>query len=388
MRASQDYPAGQTKLPSPFFRFQPGLPVLEYYPGTCIRRLRTIPVIKIGPLVASEYKQAVALLTLHEETVPDELDLTDQDVLWQSLAIWQHWMPCHLHAGPSIYVAREQDLLLGVVCLSYMSRSRGCWRVDRLVVHPDHRGRGIAQELLRYVFAQFGSQGVRFFMAEVPALNDAALSLFASCGFCRSSLITFYRFSPAYVRSWGTSEGFRLALPHMQQQLYQLHCEVLPPPLRQALALAPEDFQIKERVPFTSVERSKGKLMRNRVWSWVSEDTDRRVLTSAVKITAKPTTGYKLEFAVHPGWKELAEGLVRFTLDRIAVDAPPLPVWAKVYDFQGEVHEALGRHGFERSGEAFLLCREHWMRQRDPRPRSTSALPLTNPAINFPLATD
>lgn len=347
-------------------------------------------MIKLGPLNASEYKQAARLLSLQEEVLnPEELVVNDATVLLQSFSFWQHWVPFNLHVTPSVYVAREDKQVLGVIVLHHLGKSRGCWQIDKLVVHPEHRGRGIAQELLRYVFAQFGSQGASFFMAEVPVLNEAALTLFANCGFCRSARVTFYKLNSACVQGeQPTPEGFRLALPHFQQALFQLHSEVLPPALRQSLLLSPEDFKVKPPVPFTSVEKNRHKLMRDRLWYWVSYESERKVVTSAARVTARPSSGYLLEYFVNPGWKHLTEDLVRYSVDRLLADAPSLPISAKIYDYQSGLHEALTSNGFERCGESFLLCREHWVRSKHTKSlRATTGLPqLTQPII--PLATD
>lgn len=344
-------------------------------------------MIKIGPLLTNEFKQAAALLRLQEELGIQEAGvINDGELVLRSLAFWQHWLPCQMHMAPSIYVAREDGHVIGVIALHHTSKSRGSWQIDKLVVHPDHRGRGIAQELLRFVFAQFGSQGVMHFLAEVPALNEAALTLFANCGFCRSSRISFYRYNPNHQHAHDKlTEGFKVALPHNKASVYQLYSEVLPPALRQVLLLSPEDFEIKETIPFTSVEKTKQKLMRTRVWYWIQEDTERMVFTAATKVTADPEFGYRLEFAVHPGWKDQAEDLLRFTMTKLLSEVPKAQIWAKVYEFQGEVLDLMPSFGFERTGEAFVLLREHWQRSRQPR---RAKIPHLNPVINFPLAAD
>jgi len=345
-------------------------------------------MIKIGTLQANEYKQASLLLNLQTEMVNENHDVNDGDLLLNGLAFWQHWLPCQLHLTQSLYVAREDGQIIGIIAMQHTSKSKTCWQVSKLVVHPDHRGRGIAQELLRYVFAQFGSQGVMHFLAQVPAMNDAALTLFANCGFCRTSRITYYKFDLNRAEEFmaGNQDGFKLALPHVKQALYQLNSEVLPPALRQVLLLAPDDFIIKDMIPFTSVEKTKQKLMRKRVWYWVFEDSERMILSSAVRVTAEPNSGYKLELSVHPGWKHQEEDLLRFALAKLLTEAPRAPIWAKIYDFQGDMHELMLSCGFERTGEAFLLLREHWQRQRKTKRASMPA--LGKPVINFPLAAD
>ncbi|MBX9685103.1 MAG: GNAT family N-acetyltransferase, partial [Candidatus Obscuribacterales bacterium] len=108
-------------------------------------------MIKIGPLLTSEYKQAATLLKLQAEVVNESSESEDSELVLRSLAFWQHWLPCQLHMAPSMYVAREDSQLVGIISLQHMSKSKTCWQINKLVVHPEHRGRGIAQELLRYV---------------------------------------------------------------------------------------------------------------------------------------------------------------------------------------------------------------------------------------------
>ena len=351
-------------------------------------------MIKIGPLVATDYGQACALLGLQDEPVLEVASLTEGGLVLRSLAFWQHWMPCQFHVTPSVYVAREEGVVLGFISLHTTGKSKSCWRVDNLVVHPAHRGRGIAQELLRYIFAQFGSQGVSHFIAEVSGQNEAALSLFAAGGFCRSAQVTYYKLEPNSQTPLVDvpPDEFKLATPLQRYPLFQLNQDCLPPDLRLVLALTPEDFRVKEIIPFTSVEMRKGRLMRKRAWYWTAVDPDRHTVTAAAKVTSQPNLGYRLDFAVHPGWRHLTAELVNYAVNSLIDGVPSMPIWARVYDFQPDVHEALKGRCFERVGDYFLLAREHWQRSKKPKKSKVDATvtlkPITNPAMNFPLATE
>lgn len=350
-------------------------------------------MIKIGPLVATDYGQACALLGLQEEPVLDVQSLTESGLVLRSLAFWQHWVPCRFHVSSSVYVAREEHMVLGFISLHNIGKSKVCWRVDNLVVHPEHRGRGIAQELLRYVFAQFGSQGVSHFIAEVSAHNDAALSLFAACGFCRSTQVTYYKLLPDSQAELiqPDFDQFHIAVPSQKQALYAVFQESLPPDLRLVLNLSPEDFRVRDLLAFTSIEKSKNRLMRRRVWYWIAEDPDRKVITAAVRVTAQPGLGYRLDAAIHPGWRHLGKDIINHTINSLLLaDVPRMPIWLRAYDFQTELHEAAKDRCFERMGDYFLLSREHWQRAKYPRRRKVdgAALAPISPAINFPLATE
>lgn len=350
-------------------------------------------MIKISPLMATDYAQTCALLGLQECSSIDNSLITGTDVMMGGLAFWQHWLPCQFHLSQSIYVAREHGVVLGFIVLSAAGKSKQCWKVENLVIHPEHRGRGIAQELLRYVFAQFGSQGVGHFIAEVASGNEAALTLFAHCGFCRAARVTYYRLDrKEAVTPPDVETEFRLASYASKHGLFQLHQDVLPADLRLVLEQVPEDYKVSEKLAFTTVEKRRNRFMRKRIWYWVSQDPDRRVLSSAVKVIAEPEIGYRLEFAVHPGWKQLAPDLVNFAVaELLNSETPDLPIWAKVMEFEPEVDLAVQAAGFERTGEFFLLSREHWTRAKHPRLRRAAEdiLPsIAKPAINFPLATE
>jgi ribosomal protein S18 acetylase RimI-like enzyme len=346
-------------------------------------------VIKIGPLIATDYGQTCALLGLQAEPVLDVQSLTESGLVLRSLAFWQHWLPFQFHVTPSIYVARDDRVVLGFISLHNTGRRNACWRIDNLVVHPDHRGRGIAQELLRYVFAQFGSQGVTHFVAELSCQNDAALSLFASCGFCRTAQVTYYRLLPNAEEELvdAPAEQFTVATPSQKQALYMVYQDGLPPDLRMVLNQCADDYRVREPLPFTSVELRKNRLIRRRVWYWVCEDADRKVLTSAVRVTAQPGLGYRLDMAIHPGWRHMATDILNHAINTLLRNVPQLPIWVRAYDFQIEAHQVLKQRNFERMGDYFLLSREHWQRAKYPKIRKmdTAALkPMTNPAVNFP----
>jgi GNAT superfamily N-acetyltransferase len=347
-------------------------------------------VIKIGPLIATDYGKTCALLGLQEEPVLDVQSLTESGLVLRSLSFWQHWLPCQYHVTPSVYVAREDHQVLGFISLHNNGKAKACWRIDNLVVHPEHRGRGIAQELLKFVFAQFGSQGVSHFIAEVSAHNDAALSLFASCGFCRSTQVTYYRLVPNSETELvePATDEFKIATPMQKQSLYMVYQDSLPPDLRVVLNLSPEDFRVKDIAPFTSVEKNKNRLMRRRVWYCVSEDHDRKAITGAVRVTAQPGLGYRLDVAVHPGWRHMASDVVNSAINLLlSENVPRMPIWVRAYDFQTELHEVVKQRGFERLGDYFLLAREHWQRAKHPKKRRVEGLkPIANPAVNFPLA--
>ncbi len=144
-------------------------------------------MIKIEPFLATDSTQMRALLRYQDEPVPYEAFCAEEILFNSGLVFWQHWLPCRFHLAPAVYVAKEDGVILGLISLATQGKAGSCWRIDHLVVHPHHRGRGIAQKLLQYVFALFGSQGVSHFIIEVSCDNSPAMSLLAASGFRRAA---------------------------------------------------------------------------------------------------------------------------------------------------------------------------------------------------------
>lgn len=348
-------------------------------------------MIKIEPLFATDRTQTRAILRHQNEPMPYESFCAEDALSLKGLTFWQHWMPCRLHIAPSVYVAKEDGVVLGLVSLRALGKSRACWRIDHLVVHPSHRGRGIAQELLRFVFALFGSQGVSHFIADVSDQNSAALNLMGNCGFRRCAKVTQYQVPVDHQESVlaDDSSYFRLALPEDKQRLYQLHQDALPPDHRLIYEWVAEDFTVQD-LPVENFDKAIKRLVKRKTWFWVSQDSDRKALTSAVRVTAHQEGDFHLEFAVHPGWLHMADELVGFVLSMMKRAGMKGVVVAKAYDYQPAVVDALEKAGLERTGSFSLLAREHWLRAKQPRAlkldRVVSLAPIPNPSPNMPRA--
>jgi GNAT superfamily N-acetyltransferase len=349
-------------------------------------------LIKIEPLFATDYAQARALMRFDEDALPGDSQCGSRSLFLRGLAFWQHWLPCQMHIAPSVYVAKEDGVLLGIIVLRSTGKSKLCWQVDHLIVHPHHRGRGVAQELLRYVFALFGSQGANHFIAEVSDNNSAALQLYGSCGFRRCAKTTHFQLEISGGEPAEPIEGpFRIAQPSDRQPLFLLHQEALPPDIRLIMNYSPEDFGVSE-FRLEKAEALRRRVMRKHGWYWVAEDTERRVLTAAVKLYAHQPGDLHMEVTVHPGRQDVIHYLVGYALSEVRRMGETGIISARAFDFHPAALDALADNGMERTGECCFLAREHWVRSKYPRKqkieRQLGIPTLPNPAVNLPLATE
>jgi ribosomal-protein-alanine N-acetyltransferase len=78
------------------------------------------------------------------------------------------------------HVVREDDAIVGYLCLWEIADEI---HVTNIAIHPDHRRRGIARELLAGLIAQARGRDIRMIVLEVRPSNHQAIALYESFNF-------------------------------------------------------------------------------------------------------------------------------------------------------------------------------------------------------------
>ncbi len=95
-----------------------------------------------------------------------------------------------LRPNRTLYLgAFDGEQLVGTILGTHDTRK--AW-INRLAVHPEYRGRGIAARLVRACEKEFREEGLGIFAALVDGDNLASQSLFAKLGYTTSD-IRYYR---------------------------------------------------------------------------------------------------------------------------------------------------------------------------------------------------
>ena len=81
---------------------------------------------------------------------------------------------------PLVVVQRPGDNVVGYVIYW---KIKDDVQVNNVAVHPDFRGRGIGEAMMRFVVDTVRAEGAAFITLEVRASNVAALSLYDKLGF-------------------------------------------------------------------------------------------------------------------------------------------------------------------------------------------------------------
>lgn len=348
-------------------------------------------MIKIKPFFTTDAAQVRALLRHQDEPVPFESFCNEDKILASGLKFFQHWLPCNLHIGPSVYVAKEDGVALGLITLHSLGKSKNCWRIDQLVVHKSHRGRGIAQELLKYAMALFGGQGINHFVFEISNQNSKGMNLLNNCGF-RRCLINNYFQVPLDFEAPDCAEltnKFRIAGPKDKQQIYELHQSLLPQDVRRIFEIVPDDYYMPE-LNADTMEKMSRRLLRRKRWFWIHEDESRGVIPCAAKVSAHGQGNFYVETFVNPGYSHMTAEIINYVLSTMKKAKMKGTIVFKAHDFQKILNKELEDLEFERVGSFLLMTREHWQRAKkskklklDPK---VSIPNLGTPAVNVPFA--
>lgn len=124
-------------------------------------------------------------------------DAADQQVIRH---FWQQRIPA-LAAGESqLFVARQQETLLGTVMINFSAMPNGRHRAEigKLLVHPQARRQGIARALMQRAEQQARAEGKTLLVLDTRS-GDVASDLYRSLGWQVAGSIPFYAESTAGV---------------------------------------------------------------------------------------------------------------------------------------------------------------------------------------------
>ena len=90
-------------------------------------------------------------------------------------------------------VAKSGDKIIGYICANQVIDEG---HILNVTVHPEHRGQGMAAELLRYMIGILADRGCTVIYLEVRISNEAALRMYEKAGFRIISVRKRYYTSP------------------------------------------------------------------------------------------------------------------------------------------------------------------------------------------------
>jgi len=97
------------------------------------------------------------------------------------------------HHGTRFWGMFDGDKMIGSIIAD--SNGRKGW-INRLAVHPDYRGRGLAVQLIAKCERFFEGLGLSVFSALIERSNESSFGAFRKAGFSRAENITYWSKRP------------------------------------------------------------------------------------------------------------------------------------------------------------------------------------------------
>lgn len=262
----------------------------------------------------------------------------------------------------TVHVAELDEQIAGMAQMSPRNDTQSRWHVDNIAVHPDFRGKGIAQQLLNDVFAYYSERGALRFTLEVDIENAPAIKLYEKLGFRRFSTLYYHKLSPKQLGKYRDLDtvtvhpGLRERKPSDTEAVWELYQQSIPPYIRVVEDRSPGDFALTPMQQGT--EWLKKSLKRSQAIHWVVEDSHRQCLAASLDIYAQMRElPHVIQLTLHPAYSDLAEPLLTFALNQLA-NVSINPVLIGSYEYDRAKQEAIKALGFKKLTADFLMVRD------------------------------
>ncbi|PKL75834.1 MAG: hypothetical protein CVV27_13315 [Candidatus Melainabacteria bacterium HGW-Melainabacteria-1] len=263
----------------------------------------------------------------------------------------------------TVHVAEVEGRIAAMAQMSPRNDTQTRWHVDNIAVHPDFRGKGMAQQLLNDVFAYYSERGALRFTLEVDVANAPAIKLYEKLGFRRFSTLCYHKMSPKQLGKYRDLEsvtvhpGLRERRASDTEAVWELYQQSIPPYIRVVEDRSPGDFALSPMQQGT--EWLKKSLKRSQAIHWVVEDSHRQCLAASLDIYAQlRELPHVIQLTIHPAYGDLAEPLLRFALNQLAqVSINPILIGS--YEIHRAKQEAVKALGFKKLTADFLMVRDN-----------------------------
>ncbi len=330
---------------------------------------------KIRSLGNKELKQVLALL---ERFTGDEFSYPVLD-RFRSLYVPFHKvnkvLPLHFKFLPDIYVATDDNTVMGLVWLSRDGHRKDRWKIDQMIINPDfYAAYDVGKQLVYYIVNKFGAMGVETFLAYVDPHYTEGFALLKDCGFRHCTKIHTYQLEGIPETMKGKTiliQGLREAKPVDGRKLQELHSETLVPEVRVSLRKSPQDFFPSSWESFK--RRCRGEFFKR----WVVVPSRQDYLYGSVSISTWDYKHFSISAMVSPVWESGLEDLLLFALQQVQKSASNPRITIEVYDFHKAKAQVLESLGFERLATAEVLVKDYWIPVKD------KVLQAKNPVLLF-----
>jgi GNAT superfamily N-acetyltransferase len=292
--------------------------------------------------------------------------------VWKFLSFFPHPERQNFH----IYIALQEQQIVGLIQVSPFNNTRSTWRVDRVIVNNHNPQqellvgrRGVGSQLIRYCLERVWE--ARTWVLEVNINDEKNLALYRQNGFQPLAQMTYWSIEPELLAAVAAEDA---DLPNLlpignadAQLLYQLDCVSMPPLLRQVFDRHVKDFQ--RNLLEKALSRLGGWFNRSKTIEGYVFEPQRKAAIACFSLeknldAARPN---KARLNVHPAYTWLYPKL----LGQMALhlgDCSQQNLELVSADYQAEREEYLTKIGASRVEHTLLMSRSVWHKIRETRP--------------------
>jgi ribosomal protein S18 acetylase RimI-like enzyme len=252
------------------------------------------------------------------------------------------------------FVCEEQGRIVALVNISRAGLNKKRWEIGNVATHPDHRGRGLARQLVKRAIEHAWEYGAEICVLDVRDDNQPAYNLYKSLGFLHydSNIDLKLESLPAVQVMPLPGYSLRPMKFSEWQPRYELALRETPPAVQEFLPVNINDYRVLpiERI----VQPIALRLQKIDVFRWAVEKEGS--LMGHLSLTARrtPKLTHRLRLQVDPQHsRELTEPLLTLALEKFQA-YPRQNILTSVRKDDQLQRDQFKKYGFE---EVFVLHR-------------------------------
>ncbi|MFW6264190.1 MAG: GNAT family N-acetyltransferase [Cyanobacteriota bacterium] len=299
---------------------------------------------------------------------------------WYGLLKFLSLFPNPYQHNLSLFVAEQQQHLLGAIEVCPFNSSRSTWRVKRVFAQGSafSTQMEVGSQLVRHCLERIWE--ARTWLLEVDVNHKSTLALYRQSGFQPLAQLTYWGIAPELLEELAQHEP---DLPNLlpvsnadAPLLYQLDTVSMPPLLRQVFDRHIQDF--KTNLISSLLSPIKHWFSHTEViTSYVFEPQRKAAIGYfELEVCHDGTQPHKAELTVHPAYTWLYPELLS-KMAQIVQEMPPQALQLASADYQPEREEYLEQLGAKRIQHTLLMSRSVWHKLKEAKPVSLEGLQLS-----------
>ena len=295
---------------------------------------------------------------------------------WQNIRKLLSLIPSPYGKGLRIYVAEQEQKIIGLIQVSPFNSTRSTWRVEKVLLDPDAvqmelltGQKTVGSQLVRYCLENIWE--ARTWILEVNVNDKNHLALYRENGFQPIAQMTYWEIASELLAQLAQQEP---ELPNLlpvsnadAQLLYQLDCLSMPPLLRQVFDRHIRDF--KTNLFQTTAEQLKQWLERTNIVSGYVFEPQRKAAIAYFKLELckNGSRPHRAGLTVNPAYTWLYPQLIA-QMAQVVREFPPQSLELASADYQSEREEYLEQIGASRLEHTLLMSRSVWHKIKETKP--------------------